>query len=182
MRRRVLSDEERALWRTAVRDVVPEKRGAKVSPPHQGPDRTAPVRHRRPPAETPRVQRSAPAHSVYEGGDPRLDRRVARGRIAIERTLDLHGLRQDDARRRLSRCLATAARDSVLLVLVITGKGRTDDGRSRGVLRARFLDWIEEEPLRGAIARVSPASRQDGGAGAFYVFLKKKGARKSPRP
>ena len=70
------------------------------------------------------------------------------------------------------------------LALVITGKGRSaavEAGARPGILRSRFLDWIEEAPLKTQIARVAPARAKDGGAGAFYVFLKKKARGASPR-
>lgn len=83
------------------------------------------------------------------------------------------------------RFLNAAAADGARLALVITGKGRPpaqSDASRGGILRTRFLDWIEEAPVRSLIARVSQARPRDGGAGAFYVFLKQKGAGVTPRP
>lgn len=89
---------------------------------------------------------------------------------------------QVEAHRALLRFMASAANNGVRLVLVVTGKGRATALDARGgVLRSRFLDWVEEPPLRGEIARVAPAKQKDGGAGAFYVFLKRKSAGISPR-
>lgn len=88
---------------------------------------------------------------------------------------------QIEAHRVLLQFIAAAAHDGARLVLVITGKGKPDSPAARtGVLRSRFLDWIEEHPLKNDIARVAPAHQKDGGAGAFYVFLKRKrtGARR----
>lgn len=185
MRRRALSEEETALWLRATRDVTRAGRAlplaAEPAPP--------PARLRVPPpprpAPSPAARKTAPAHFVYGGGDPARDRAAATGRLEIERTLDLHGLTQDVAHRFLERFILGAAEDGVRLALVITGKGRpaaADTGAKPGILRTRFLDWIEEAPLKAQIARVAPAKVKDGGAGAFYVFLKKKGAGRSPRP
>ena len=123
-------------------------------------------------------------HFVFGGGDPRLDRAAATRRIEIERTLDLHGMTQIEAHRTLLRFMAGALIDGVRLVLVVTGKGKSSASGGRGgVLRSRFLDWIEEPPLKNDISRVAPAKQKDGGAGAFYVFLKRKGAgNRAPRP
>lgn len=97
--------------------------------------------------------------------------------MAIERTLDLHGMTQIEAHRALRQFIATAAHEGARLVLVITGKGKSPAPAARGgILKSRFLDWIEEHPLKSEIARVAPASQKDGGAGAFYVFLKRKSA------
>ncbi|HXI86534.1 MAG TPA: Smr/MutS family protein, partial [Parvularculaceae bacterium] len=106
-----------------------------------------------------------------------------RGRAPIERRLDLHGLRQSAARRALGAFLVKASQEGCRRVLVITGKGapsecnaQPTDGEPRGVIRRRFSEWIDEEPLRGLIARAAPAKPADGGAGAFYVFLKSRRA------
>lgn len=179
MKRRSVSREERELWCRAVRDVSPLRATLSIE---ASPDRPA-----RAPATVISSYRSpgqaeattvSVRHFVFGGGDPRLDRAAANRRIAIERTLDLHGMTQVEAHRAMLRFMASAAADGARLVLVITGKG---GARAPGVLKSRFLDWVEAPPLKGEIARVSPAKQKDGGAGAFYVFLKRKGAGLSPR-
>lgn len=178
MRRRDLSEEEKALWRRAVRDVSAVRRRAAAK--GAAPEKIAPLAPKpKHPSGPPRLVKSGP-HAVYGAGDPKRDRAAATRRIAIDATLDLHGMTQAEARRRLPQFLARAAADGARLALVITGKGKADG--SRGVLKARFLDWIEETPLRALIARVSPAKPKDGGAGAFYVFLKRQGAGDRPAP
>lgn len=183
MRRRTLSEEERALWRRAMRDV----RETSVRP-HRRIDDPAPRAAPRvkpalisAPAATP-ARRAA--HFIFGGGDPALDRAAASRRIPVDRVIDLHGMTQTEAHRALFAALPRSAAAGERLVIVITGKGRPARGQSGpgGVLRMRFLDWIEEAPLRGVIARVAPARPRDGGAGAFYVFLKRKGAELAPRP
>jgi DNA-nicking Smr family endonuclease len=89
---------------------------------------------------------------------------------------------QPRAHRHLVTTLGAAAAAGERLVLVVTGKGRkSPNGARAGVLKARFLDWIEAAPVNALIARVAPAGRRDGGDGAFYVFLKRKGAGEPPR-
>ncbi|MEX0645022.1 MAG: Smr/MutS family protein, partial [Parvularculaceae bacterium] len=120
--------------------------------------------------------RRATKTSAFAAGDPGVERRVKRGKLEVERSLDLHGLREAQARTRLQSFIVKAANDGCRCVLVVTGKGRpeakTTEDRPRGVIRKRFQEWVDEEPLRGHIARVAPARPKDGGAGAFYVFLK----------
>lgn len=110
-------------------------------------------------------------------GDPGADKRVSRRRQPIDRVLDLHGLTQIFAEKKLTDFLQAARRDDCRCVLVITGKGgrRSDDVEaSRGVLHRRLSDWVNQAPLRSLIARVAPAHQKDGGAGAWYVFLKRR--------
>ena len=74
-------------------------------------------------------------------------------------------------RRAAPRCCAsckprTARGDRT--IIVVTGAGRA----GQGVLKQRLPDWLAE--LRPLIAGYAQAHRQHGGAGAFYVFLKRK--------
>jgi len=180
MRRRRISEEEAGLWRRAVRDVRPFNRGfsiVEIAAPAKTPSRTpAPVADRRPPC----VGSTKAQHCVFGGGDPGADRRAATRRLPIDRTLDLHGMTQAEAHRALLSFIASARGEGLCLLLVITGKGRAQDLRP-GILKSRFLDWVEAPPLRTEIARVAPAKAKDGGAGAFYVYLKAKSAGSLPR-
>lgn len=181
MKKRSLSEEERALWRLATRDVA--RRAAK--PPAGGPESPTKAVARPARAATTPPAKKAPAAaarsaSALGAGDPARDRLVASGRLAIDKTIDLHGLTEIGAHRVVRRALLGAAAKGERLLLIITGKGARDidreHGPGRGVIRRRFLDWIEEPDLRARIARVAQAKPKDGGAGAFYVYLKKKGA------
>lgn len=201
MKRRDLSGEERALWALATRDVKPsKKRAAKKRadpplPPFAGEGSGArgsqrarakgPIPAASPPAPLPRAgegrkPRAATTPApVFGGGDPGADRKAAKGLIPIEARLDLHGLTEALAQARVTRFILGAREDGLRLVLVITGKGARQShgaagGEGRGVIRARFMDWIETAPLRAAIARVANAKPKDGGTGAFYVFLKRR--------
>lgn len=127
-----------------------------------------------------------------KAGDPRLEKLVRRGRKPIDATLDLHGLTQSVAHERLKQFIGNAHGRGLHCVLVITGKGgkpldrfqrqqsiarspvALDRPASRGVLRERFLTWVEQSPLREQITRVATAKKTDGGDGAFYVFIKRK--------
>lgn len=178
------------MWTRATKDVRKLEKRTAPSPKPKA-DGAARVRQPSPQAAPPSLspalsKRSAAAQdaqrdSVFRAGDPQTESKARRGRITVERILDLHGLTQDAAWSRLRRFFQTAVDDGVRCVLVVTGKGRGATARSsdreirpRGVLRARFLDWIEEEPLRSFVARAAKAAPRHGGDGAFYVFLKKK--------
>ena len=61
--------------------------------------------------------------------EPGMRRRLMRGHIEIDATLDLHGLRQEEARSVLGRFVPARAARGDRTLLVITGKGlkKTDD-------------------------------------------------------
>jgi hypothetical protein len=64
------------------------------------------------------------------------------------------------------------------VVLLITGRARpapgpADRGSHRGVIRAKFLDWLVHGSHASRIAAVRAAHPRHGGAGAVYIILKR---------
>ncbi|MBW7945487.1 MAG: Smr/MutS family protein [Sphingomonadaceae bacterium] len=129
------------------------------------------------PIEAPELSRqraaAAPAAASLDGG---WDRRIRKGNIEAERTVDLHGHTQDEAYEALAGALERAWRDDVRTLLVITGKTRPagKDGRPRGVIAANFSRWAATPALRPFIAAIRPAHPRHGGSGAWYVILRRK--------
>ncbi len=190
MKRRGVSKGEEALWKRATEAVRPIGGPSRQRPPglplgETTREAVTPVSART--TTSPARVRKTPKTSAFAAGDPGAERRVKRGKLEVERTLDLHGLREAQARSRLQAFITKAAGDGCRCVLVVTGKGRpeakateakTMEDRPRGVIRMRFQEWIDEPPLRGLVTRAATAQPKDGGAGAFYVFLKSGGAKR----
>ena len=187
MTRRRLSDDEAALWRNVAETVTPLKKKKRVaakpqeskpargdaalrasSAPKWAPSEPLAVERRGSAATTPSTPSKPSTLSPLAAGDPAIDRKARKGRIAVERTLDLHGLTQDRAHASILAFLESARADGVKCVRVITGKG---GGATRGVLRRRFLEWIEAAPFRPLVVRVAPAEPGPV-AGAYFVFIK----------
>ena len=177
MRRRPVTPSEEALWRKAVRDVrrldsgpAPARPvdpgGAKkgVLPP--APLGAGKTPNKRQPTLSPRQL------DPFQAGDPRAERHVRRGRKRIDATLDLHGQTQTTARATFYGFLLEARSRGYECILVITGKGAARRGAGRGILQARFGEWLREDSFRQHIVRAAPAHPRHGGGGAFYVFLK----------
>jgi len=175
------------LWKRAVKSTVPLKKrdrpAVKPEPVLKGPDisprpsKQAPVAaHAKPkPRRTPE-----PRHIARE---VTLDRQTARhlqsGRRAIESRLDLHGLRQRDARAALRRFLHAAQGKGHRHVLVITGKGASEADRTaafdeerRGVLRQAVPQWLGQPEFSAMVIDFAPAPQRLGGEGALYVRLR----------
>lgn len=177
MRRdRRLSASEAALWGAVRETVTPIERNVAPLPKPEKP--AAPTR-RQPRAAPPPLPAAPRAPVKLGAGDPKEARKVARGRREIDATLDLHGLTQDQAYARLVRFIDFAGGSGARTLLVVTGKGQGERPvpfaeAPRGILRERFLDWVEAEPLAGRIASVRPAHQRHGGRGAFYVLLKRR--------
>ena len=196
--RRKLSPEETALWARVARTVEPLE--GRKHPPRQGEGdqpkadgaasrpgtapkakalRAAPSR--RPPSRPVEDTKQRPLDR--HGLDAGWDKKLGRGLVYPDFTLDLHGCSLDAAHSRLLHGLSQAKAMGARLVLVITGKPRpadsADRGSSRGAIRAKVVDWLAASDLAFDIAAIRSAHRRHGGPGALYVVLKR---RREPRP
>lgn len=112
----------------------------------------------------------------------RMDRKthdqMRRGKKRPEARIDLHGMTLERAHPALSGFILSAHAAGKRLVLVITGKGKArDEGGPipvrHGVLRHQVPQWLAMAPLSQVILQVTPAHLRHGGAGAYYVYLKR---------
>jgi DNA-nicking Smr family endonuclease len=119
------------------------------------------------------------------GVDRQSTEALRKGELRIEDRIDLHGRTQIQAHAALSRFLTQCQAAGLRCVLVVTGKGeqRIDDPdpprpsppgeNRRGILREMLPRWLNEPANRDRILMMSPARPKDGGAGAFYVLLRR---------
>ena len=131
------------------------------------------------------VDLARPALAPVGRPEPGLDRRNAerlrRGERRPDGRIDLHGMTAERAHRALDRYIGEAVARGARLILVITGKGgkrrRADDAPfmrdDEGVLRQQAPRWLRSGPYARFIVGIYRAHQRHGGAGAFYVFLKK---------
>ena len=103
------------------------------------------------------------------GIDRTSARRMQRGQVPIEDRLDLHGLSQEQAQKKVKAFIGSAVKKSFRHVLIITGKGR--DGH--GILREKVPQWLKGAPLCYHLNAISYAHPKDGGKGALYIRLKR---------
>lgn len=123
-----------------------------------------------------------PSHTEKgQGADKKAITRVKRGKIAPEGKIDLHGLSAEQAHAALTRFILSSHARGRRLVLVVTGKGggkeRDDPMRSpRGLLKQKVPHWLALPPLGPVVLDVQDAHLRHGGAGACYVWLRRKRA------
>lgn len=98
-----------------------------------------------------------------------VKRKLAKGHLAIEARIDLHGMIQSEAHGFLLHFLMRAYDRGLRHVLVITGKG-TSLG-SDGALKRAVPMWFALPEFRMLISSYEPAARNHGGDGALYVRL-----------
>ena len=98
-------------------------------------------------------------------------RKISKGRVPIDSTIDLHNLTQEQAVQRLLSFLTQAHDLGHRHVLVITGKGGSPT--SEGVLKRMLPIWLNTPAFSAIVNGYQSASRNHGGDGAFYVRLRK---------
>jgi DNA-nicking Smr family endonuclease len=97
-----------------------------------------------------------------------VTRRLRAGHWSIQRQLDLHGLRVDEAREALGQFIRHAHKTGLRCVRVVHGKGLGSPGKSP-VLKSRVQRWLVQKNEVLAFVQARP---MDGGAGALVVLLK----------
>lgn len=102
------------------------------------------------------------------GLGPEIVRKLREGRWSIQRQIDLHGLRTDEARETLGRFIREAHQAGLRCVRVVHGKGLGSPGRTP-VLKNRVLRWLVQKKEVIAFVQARPA---EGGAGALVVLLR----------
>ena len=96
-----------------------------------------------------------------------ITRRLRSGHWSIQRQLDLHGLRTDEAREALGQFIRQAHKIGVRCVRVVHGKGLGSPGKTP-VLKGRVQRWLVQKKEVLAFVQARP---MDGGAGALLVLL-----------
>jgi len=176
MTKRRLSPDEHRAWTKVVKSVKPlsereitfempedmavsRQLTAAAEPSRPRPKMPAKLR----PADAVKPKRAPPANRSRE-------KKVRRGQTVIAATFDLHGHTQESGAKALTRFLTSQRADGARCVLVITGKGKAGEG----VLRKRFMDWVQTAEAGSVMSGYAPAHIKHGGSGAFYVFLRRR--------
>ncbi len=182
---RRLSAEEIELWLHVTRGVarrtgsrLPEppevQKEAAKAPPRDTELKPAVNTQRSPAPAEPKAPPLAPPPLAPL--ERRLRQKLARGRAAPEAVIDLHGMRRQEAFVALRAFLAKAQSEGARLVLVVTGKGERGalgEG-TPGILRQSVPNWLREPGYHAIVVGFEEAQRPHGGAGAFYVRLRRR--------
>ena len=96
--------------------------------------------------------------------------------------IDLHGYTIEEANKTIEQFIEKCFDESVTKIIIITGKGLRSKSvqdpylsRDLSILKYSVPEFIETNAvLAKMIIEISDAKIEDGGSGAFYVFLKNK--------
>ena len=102
-------------------------------------------------------------------------------KIISSKTLDLHGFSLEEANKEVEKFLNTCFDKGISKVVIITGKGLHSQNdknpymsKKFGILKYSVPEYIKNNSeLMKKIKNISNAEIDDGGSGAFYIFLKK---------
>ena len=98
------------------------------------------------------------------------------------RSVDLHGYSLDEANSKIKDVILKSFEDGTEKIKIITGKGIHSKNekdpfisKELGILKYSVPDFLSnDEELTNIIKSSSPARIEDGGEGAFYIYLRKK--------
>ena len=104
----------------------------------------------------------------------------ANGLTKIKR-IDLHGYSLDEAHKKIEQLINRFYEEGIEKIIVITGKGLRSRSnkdpylsKDLSILKYSVPEFImTNKNLKNKIKNISKAKIQDGGEGAFYIFLKK---------
>ena len=99
-----------------------------------------------------------------------------------EIVFDLHGISLDDANKKIFNLINDAYNNEVGKITIVTGKGLHSQNdkdpyvsKDFGILKNSVPNYIQNNAeLMKLINDIRHADINDGGSGAFYIFLKKK--------
>lgn len=170
MTRRTLSPEESRAWARVAATVKPiGPRAADLEELSAALESGRTELNAPPPDASSKPKKSDAPKSPAPPAERSGEKKVRRGKLSIAATFDLHGHTQVSAANALPAFLERQQADGARCVLVITGKGR----EGQGVLRRNFLLWLESPGARRLVSGYAEAHPKHGGAGAFYVFLRR---------
>ena len=97
-----------------------------------------------------------------------VTRKLRKGEWSIQREIDLHGLRRDDAREALAAFIRESHRHGIRCVRVVHGKGLGSPGKTP-VLKGKVQGWLVQ---KNEVMAFVQARAAEGGAGALVVLLR----------
>ena len=97
------------------------------------------------------------------------------------RSIDLHGYTLDEANKTIENFIIKSFQENINKLIVVTGKGIHSQNekdpyvsKNLSILKYSVPEFISNnENLLKIIYEMKDAKIEDGGAGAFYIFLKK---------
>jgi len=112
---------------------------------------------------------------------PNKDLKFSKKKISKIKHIDLHGFTIEQANKIIERVINESYHNKISKIIVITGKGLHSNvennpyvSKDLSILKFSVPDYIKKNPqLMNKIIQIKDAKIEDGGEGAFYIYLKK---------
>jgi DNA-nicking Smr family endonuclease len=182
---RQLNPDEADLWARVMATVKPLRAVAAPMRPAPAVVAPPPARATKPSKALTRAMaaRPLPAKPVAAPPPPRQntldgswDKRLTRGIVSPDSSIDLHGHTLSSAHAMLDDGLSRAISRGDRVLLLVTGKPprpESERPHARGAIRAAIADWLAASRHADAIAAVRGAHPRHGGQGALYIVLRR---------
>ncbi len=113
---------------------------------------------------------------------PNKDFQIKKKNFEKIRAIDLHGYTLEEANKKMQDFILKSFDDKVNKLIVVTGKGIHSNvekdpyvSKDLSILKYSVPEFISNNNLlMSKIREIKDAKIEDGGSGAFYIYLKKK--------
>ena len=113
---------------------------------------------------------------------PNKDTNPTDKRVPKVITIDLHGYTLDEANKKINDLINKSYEERVSKLIIVTGKGLHSQNdkdpyvsKKLGILKYSVPEFIKNNvELMKKILEIKNADIENGGSGAFYIYLKKK--------
>ena len=117
---------------------------------------------------------------------PNKDFKLSKHKFFKVKSIDLHGYTLEEANKTIEKFIYQSFTERINKLIVVTGKGLHSQNekdpyvsKDLSILKYSVPEFIENnKSLMNMINEIKDASIEDGGSGAFYIFLKKNKATK----
>jgi len=112
---------------------------------------------------------------------PNKDFKINKKTIFKTRSIDLHGYSLEEANKYIEKFIIKSNQENINKLIVVTGKGIHSQNendpyvsRDLSILKYSVPEFISNNKnLMKIIYEIKDAKIEDGGSGAFYIYLKK---------
>ncbi len=113
---------------------------------------------------------------------PNKDLKISKNKKISSKLCDLHGYSLDEANKKINDLIRNSYEAGISKLIIVTGKGLHSENEKNpyiskdlGILKYSVPEYIENnQELMSLINDIKEASIEDGGSGAFYIYIKKK--------
>ena len=113
---------------------------------------------------------------------PNKDLNISNIKSLNSKICDLHGYSLNEANKKIYDLILNSYETGINKLIIVTGKGLHSENekdpyisKDLGILKYSVPDYIRRnKELMNLINEIKDATIDDGGSGAFYIFLKKK--------